>query len=187
MEFADGRNIDANIKAYKSSSVAYNQLTRTSISNFCNRFSLDENFKKELENLFILKARNTKGKLFPIEIQDRIKPIFQNISVEMLKWGFSHKASREILVIYERDNSVMLIYSMKKVFDKLDKTISFTRNGNIAIGKSIVFQRKGGNGIHSIDIPKDSLKHPGNNVQLKMRMKPFIDDMLSCLIATYQI
>ena len=31
LEFADGRNIDANVKAFKESSVSYNQLTRTSL------------------------------------------------------------------------------------------------------------------------------------------------------------
>ncbi len=47
------------------------------------------------------------------------------------------------------------------------------KRGNILIGKSVVIQRKGGNGVHSKDIPKDSLKHPGNNIQIKLRMKTF--------------
>jgi hypothetical protein len=54
MEFADGNNIDANIKAFKKTSVAYNQLTRTSITNFCKLF-FDEAMQTELEQLFITK------------------------------------------------------------------------------------------------------------------------------------
>ena len=39
MEFADGHNIDANIKAFKTSSASYNQLTRTTIARFCDKFN----------------------------------------------------------------------------------------------------------------------------------------------------
>lgn len=41
----------------------------------------------------------------------------------------------------------------------------FINKGNIIIGNYIVIQRKGGNGSLSKTIPKDSMKHPGNNIQ----------------------
>lgn len=186
IEFADGRNIDANIKAFKKSSVAYNQLTRTSITNFCETF-FDEAMKTELEGLFIAKARDKRSHLFPDDIQARIKAAFQPKAEKMLQWAFSFKQSREILVLYERDTSIMYIYPMKEVLKKLDTTISFTIRGNIAIGQLVVFQRKGGNGVHSIDIPKDSLRHPGNDVQFKLKMRECVADMENLLIASYHI
>ncbi len=76
---------------------------------------------------------------------------------------------------------------MKEVFKKLNKTLTFTKKGNIAFGETIVLQRKGGNGVHSKDIPKDSLKHPGNNVQLKLKMKEFVKIMEPVLLASYHI
>jgi len=186
MEFADGHNIDANIKAFKKSSVSYNQLTRTSISNFCSKF-FDDTMKTELEGLFIAKARKINAQVFPDEIQPRIGKAFQEVAEKIIEWAFSYKQSREILVIYERDSSVMYIYSMKEVFKKLNKTLTFTKRGNIAFGETIVLQRKGGNGVHSKDIPKDSLKHPGNNVQLKLKMKEFVKIMEPVLLASYHI
>lgn len=182
MEFADGFNVDANIKAFKKSSASYNQLTRTSIGNFCTLF-FNEDMQKDLEVSFIAKARDKHARSFS-------EPIMQTIGTkakEILQWAFSYKESREILVIYERDSSTMNIYAMRDVFKKLGTETAITRNGNILIGKSVVIQRKGGNGVHSLDIPKDSLRHPGNNVQVKLKMKEFIVEMESVLLASYHI
>jgi len=186
MEFADGHNVDANIKAFKKSGISYNQLTRTSLLNFCKRFSIEDLYS-ELEKLFILKARNVGRQLFPEDKQGDFLSVFERLAQEILEWSFSYKKSREILVLYERDESIMLIYPMKEVFKRLDKTVSFTSNGNIAIGESVVIQRKGGNGVHSRDIPKDSIKHPGNNIQIKLKMKAFIEEMRGVLLAKYVI
>lgn len=186
MEFADGHNVDANIKAFKKSGISYNQLTRTSLLNFCKRFSLDGLYP-ELQELFISKARNVKCKLFTEDKQKKFLTVFEGLAENILEWSFSYKKSREILVLYERNNSTMYIYPMKEVFKNLDKAVSFTRNGNIAIGKSIVIQRKGGNGVLSKDIPKDSIKHPGNNIQIKLKMNEFIKEMQGVLLATYVI
>jgi hypothetical protein len=185
MEFADGHNIDANIKAFKKT-VAYNQLTRTSIANFCKLF-FNETMQTELEKLFIAKARNKGIQLFPRITQVRIGSAIQEKVDKILEWAFSYKQSREILVLYERTTSMMYIYPIKEVFKKLDKTISFTTKGNIAIGNTVVLQRKGGNGVHSLDIPKDSLRHPGNNVQLKLKMNEFTRVMKEVLLASYHI
>lgn len=186
MEFANGHNIDANIKSFKKSGVAYNQLTRTPIGNFCTLF-FDQAMQTELECLFKAKAQNKQTHVFPEVVRPRIKAAMKAKAEAILKWAFSFKESREILVIYERQTSMMYIYPMKEVFRKLDKEISFTKRGNIAIGKLVVLQRKGGNGVHSIHIPKDSLKHPGNNVQLKLKMNEFVKAMESILLASYHI
>lgn len=186
MEFADGRNIDANIKAFSKSGISYNQLTRASVETFCKRFLL-ENIRLELEGLVIKKAKNTNSKLIPEHLQEKYRRIFEEIAKEMVEWSLSYKKSREIIVIYERDDSIMRIYPMKDVLKNFDYSISFTKNGNIAIGDCIIFQRKGGNGDHSKSIPKDSIKHPGNNVQLKLKMNEFILKMESVLLAEYQI
>ena len=58
MGFSCGRNVDANIKSYKEAA-AYNQLTRTSLSRFCNRFNID--CFDLLQDLFIKKAKIFKS------------------------------------------------------------------------------------------------------------------------------
>ncbi len=185
MEFACGHNINANIKAFKASSASFNQATRTSIKNFCERFDLG--IQEELEKLFISKARDKNSLLFPPQEQSHFLSVFQEIAGDILKWAFLYKQSREILVIYERDESIMRIYSMKDVLKNLTHKVSFTKRVNIMIGGCVVLQRKGGNWVHSKDIPKDSLKHPGNNIQIKLKMKEFIDSMEECKIGGYVI
>ena len=66
MEFSCGRNVDANIKAFK---IGLNQLTRTTCESFCKEF--DINCFKWLQNLVIGKAKKgTSNRLFfPIEEQ----------------------------------------------------------------------------------------------------------------------
>ncbi|HJD57380.1 hypothetical protein [Candidatus Tisiphia endosymbiont of Ptychoptera albimana] len=186
LEFACGRNIDASIKAYKKS-VAYNQLTRTTLAIFCKKFNLD--CIEYLQNLFIEKAKNSKTvKLFSIEEQERITSIFKPIIKEMIDWSMSYKKSREILVLYEREDSMMRIYSMTDILKHLDYTITFTSNGNLLVGKSIVIQRKGGNGhhIHGI-LNKTDPKHPGNNIQFKLRINTFVEEMKNYEIGKYYI
>ena len=186
MEFADGHNVDANVKAFKESSVSYNQLTRTSLANFCRRFDLTREQPK-LERLFISKARDVSGKLFPEAVQDEMRPVFQRIAGDVLSWSFSFKQSREIVVVYERDASLMLLYPMREVIRELGTALSFTKKGNIAIGNCVIFQRKGGDGIHAAGIPRDSLRHPGNDVQLKLKMNDFVSQMQGILLASYSI
>lgn len=184
IEFADCNNIDANIKAFKGNSMAYNQLTRTSITKFCKLF-FDQDMQGELERLFIAKARDTKSQVFPEAIRPKIKSAMEPQVEKILEWAFSYKQSREILVLYERNSNVMRIYPMKEVLKQLSKEVSFTKKGNITIGDCVILQRKGGNGVHSINIPKDNLKHPGNNVQLKLKMREFVKAMENVLLAFY--
>lgn len=184
MGFGCGHNIDVNIKAYKQA-VAYNQLTRTSISNFCKVFKLD--CQDYLENLIVNKSKNVKSALIPLEEQQKALSIFQPISKEMVKWSFSNKAARELLVLYEREESLMRIYVMKDVLKALNYDIIFTNKGNIIIGDYIVIQRKGGNGSMSKTIPKFSIKHPGNNIQLKLKVKDFVNGMQNYELASYFI
>lgn len=186
MEFADGHNVDCNIKAFKASSASYNQLTRTSITNFCTLF-FDDSMKAELERLFVDRARKASTQTFPEHVREWVGHAFQDKGTAILEWAFSYKQSREILVIYERDSSTMSLFPMKEIVKKLGKSVGFTKKGSIGIGTCVVIQRKGGNGVHSKDIPKDSLRHPGNNVQVKLKMKEFMTVMEHELLASYRV
>jgi len=186
MEFADGHNIDANIKAFKKTGSSQNQLTRTSIAHFCEQFNI-KNEEQELKDLFLIKAKNKNIFLFNEISQTKWIPIFERIATDILAWSFSHKQSREILVIYERNDSNMHIYLMKDVMKNIGKQVSVTSRGNILIGKSVIIQRKGGNGVHAIRIDKLSPKHPGNDVQIKLKMKEFLQEMNDSLLVSYHI
>ncbi len=183
MEFSCGRNIDANIKAYKKT-IAYNQLTRTTLINFCKQFDLD--CLDLLRDLFIKKAKRINSKLIPNDKQSQILSILQPIIKELVEWSMSYKKAREILVLYERIESIMRIYSMKDVLKHLDYSIVFTKAGNIAIGNSIIIQRKGGNGVHVHGIKdKGDPTHPGNNIQFKLKVNEFVKEMEKYKLGQY--
>ncbi|MCC8407146.1 MAG: hypothetical protein LN560_06160 [Rickettsia endosymbiont of Sceptobius lativentris] len=135
--------------------------------------------------MIINKSRNIKSNLIPFEEQERVLLIFQPIAKEMVKWSFSNETARELLVLYQREEKLMRIYVMKDVLKALNYDIIFTNKGNIIIGNYIVIQRKGGNGSLSKTIPKDSIKHPGNNIQLKLKIKDFVNGMKDCELANY--
>jgi len=184
--FSCGYNIDVNIKSYKES-VAFNQITRTTLAKFCDMFSISPEDQKELEFLITAKAGNVKTLLFPIEKQQKWKAFFEEKSKEILKWGFSYKPSREVLVLYDSSNYIFRIYSMIDVLSKLKRNVSFSRNGNVDIGDCVSFQRKGGNGSLSKNIQKTSIKHPGNNIQLKLKALKFVELMDAAKIGQYKL
>jgi hypothetical protein len=185
IEFSCGRNVDANIKAYKKT-IAYNQLTRTTLRNFCEKFNLQ--CLDLLQDLFIKKAKHINSKLIPEDKQSEISYLLQPIAKDMVEWSMSYKKAREILVLYERIEGIMYIYSMKDVLKNLNYDVVFTSKGNIAIGHSIIIQRKGGNGIHIHGIKdKGDLTHPGNNIQFKLKISDFVKEMESIRLGQYSI
>jgi len=175
--FTCGCYVDASIKGFKKST-GFNQLARTSVSKFCEVFELSESDRKSLENTMVSKSKNKNNPLFSKEDQQRWGNFFSKNSKKLLKWGFSNNPSREILIIYNRDTSAVKIYPMEEVLSKLSTKITFTKGG-FNIGDCVSFQRKGGNGILiNKKIPKTSILHPGNNVQLKLKilkMEPILD------------
>jgi len=185
INFLCGHYIDVNVKGFKANT-GFNQLTRTTVSKFCEIFMLDAGRKRELENIVVAKSINTNNPLFTEEQQREWGKFFEDNAKKMLKWGFSEKANREILVLYNRDTSVAKIYPMKEVLNSLPADISFTKGG-FNIGNCISFQRKGGNGSLSRHIPKTSIQHPGNNIQLKMQMNKLIKVLEPVKLAEYTI
>ncbi|MCA6072182.1 MAG: hypothetical protein LE178_01365 [Endomicrobium sp.] len=181
--FTCGHYVDANIKGYKT---GFNQLTRTSVAGFCKKFGLDNKDKQELENIIIAKSRNPKNSLFSEQNQKKWDKFFREKAKVLLEWGFSDHPSREILVIYDINSSIVRIYPMKKVLSKLSTEIKFTKGG-LNIGKCISFQRKGGNGSMSKTVSKTSIKHPGNNVQLKLKIVKMIPLLDNVKLAEYTI
>ena len=104
----------------------------------------------------------------------------------ILKWSMSYKSSCEVIALYNRDASLFTIYPMNAALNSLSADIEFTKGG-FNIGKCVSFQRKGGNGSSSKTIPKHDIKHPGNNVQLKLKVHKFVELMKVVKIGHYSI
>jgi len=183
INFTCGHYIDANVKGFR---VGFNQMARTTVSKFCDDFGLNATEKQELENIVVEKSKNPKNPLFTSEQQEKWGKFFKDNSKNLLKWGFSKNPNREILVFYNRNTSVVKIYPMKEVLNSLSTDIVFTKGG-FNIGGCISFQRKGGNGSLSKHIPKTTIKHPGNNIQLKANINKLIPILEPVKLAEYII
>ena len=186
MGFTCGRNIDVSIKAYTGD--GFNQITRMTLDNFAQRFGLSDSERENLRELVLAKSQNpNRTPLFPSNKREDWKNIIEPLSGQIIRKSFSDHPSREILVLFNRDESIMRIWKMNRVIQGISKTVDYTRNGNIIIGGCVNLQRKGGNGKSAAAIDKTSADHPGNQVQIKLRIKKFIDLHHQKMLAEYQI
>lgn len=168
VRFTDA-TLSANIKAYKT---GFNQLTRTTISLFCKEFKIEH-----LQSIFEDGALRVAGRLGRFILDADEPAIVKTISPlarAIVHFSLARKENPELLVLYNRTTNTMNLYDMKDLLDNLDYEVTISGRGVIKIGKFITIQRKGGNGVHSIRIPKTSLAHPGNNLQVKMKVGTFV-------------
>ncbi|MDR2629107.1 MAG: hypothetical protein LBC30_03920 [Puniceicoccales bacterium] len=186
INFACGRNVDVNVKAYRGS--GFNQLTRTSVHKFCTIFNINPEMERDLVTVIVNKAKNPDANLFSENDILRWHGTFVSLAKDLLHWGFSHKMSRELLVLYNRDTSKMSIYPMKNVLDLLCSRVEIVyTKGGFNICECVSFQRKGGNGSLSRTIAKTDIKHPGNDIQLKLKVDKFTEMAKLILLAEYVI
>lgn len=166
--------IGANIKAFKAD---FNQLTRVGIRNFCSLLSLDNQVRTIFEDGVTRVSRNPRGGIF-IEESDRItvRDALQPIVRSIVEFSMVGDERPDLLVLYDRDIYQMSIYLMDYALDQLLQStqLSFSEKGVIKIGDYITIQRKGGDGQHKTH-PRTSLKHPGNQIQVKIKPRAFVE------------
>ena len=177
VRFTDA-TLSANIKAYKT---GFNQLTRTTITSFCNEFNLCH-----LQKVFEEGALRVASKLGRFILDSDETDIIATISPlarAIVHFSLSRMENPKLLVLYNRSTNTMNLYDMKDLLDNLNYDVTISSRGIIKIGKFVTIQRKGGNGVHSVHIPKTSLAHPGNNLQVKMKVGTFVLETIP--IVTY--
>lgn len=184
--FDCGSNIDASIKTNTANSY-YNQLTRLTVDNFAKYFGLADDIKEDLRDLIMAKCRNTKASLFPENKRKMFEAVIEPIIDPILREAFSNNPSREILVLFNRDEGVMRIWKMEEVLNIISHAISYSsQGGNMVIGGCVYLQRKGGNGQY-VKVPKTSPDHPGNQVQIKLHIRDFINLHQQSRLAEYEV
>lgn len=177
VRFTDA-TLSANIKAYKA---GFNQLTRTTISLFCTEFKIPHLQQIFEEGAVRVAAKNGRFILDSDETQviNTLSPLARDI----VHFSLARQENPELLVLYNRTINTMFLYDMKNLLDNLEYEVAISSRGVIKIGQFITIQRKGGNGVHSVHIPKTSLAHPGNNLQVKMKVGAFV--LATPAIATF--
>ena len=185
--FDCGSNIDASIKTNTAKSY-YNQLTRLTVDNFAKYFGLSDDVRENLRNLVMAKCRNPRGVMFPLSERKKFEGVIKPLIDSVLEEAFSNNPSREILVLFNRDDSIMRIWKMEDVLAEISHAISYSKQGgNMVIGGCVYLQRKGGNGEWAAAIDKMSPDHPGNQVQIKLHIRDFIDRHHQSMLAEYEV
>ena len=167
-------SMGVNIKAGKTN---FNQITRLWLDKFIEVISLSNKCKEVIQN-GIDNHRLKRNKIFIEEkyfeiLKKEFEPNLKKI-IEYIFKGLNNNIVK-LLVLYNRNKKYYFIYDIDSVIDLFSKNIiTFSKNGIIKIGDFITLQRKGGNGI-ACKIPKSDLKHPGNQIQFKMKILSFMD------------
>lgn len=168
--------IGVNIKAGK---VGFNQVTRIWLEDFASQVNLSNNtviaFQKGIDNH---RLKRESRVLIENRFRDEVKiELKQKISkiLELIFKGLNNDIVK-LLVICNRENDKFYIYDMDDVLDILSKSdITFSNKGVVNFGEYITLQRKGGNG-DKVHRPKTDPKHPGNQLQFKMKIIDFISN-----------
>lgn len=171
LKFADGKTLSANIKAFKA---GFNQITRAKIPAFCSRFGI-ENLTSMFEDAAV-RVASKSGRFILETDENRVLEVLSPLAKRILQVSIAGLEHPELLVLYARTANLMILYDLADLLENLDYQITFSKRGIIKFGQFFTIQRKGGNGVHSIHIPKTSLDHPGNGLQVKMNVRKFVNE-----------
>lgn len=157
----------------------YNQIGRQKLPAFCTRNQINKTDQDFLEKLILRKADaaekgDKKRALVDKREQARIREIFEDIEP-----GISSIRGNDypqVLALYSVDLKKFHLYNICQQVEPLisGRTISFTApGGNIQFGDYVAIQRKAGDKSKKFSL--DDIRHPANEVQIKMWVKKFFD------------
>jgi hypothetical protein len=168
--FTDGTRLSANVKAY---SAGFNQLTRLTIAAFCKEFNL-QHLRTTFETGAVRVAGKT-GRFIASDDERKIRAAIEPLAKQIVHFSLARLENPELFVLFNRKTQTMHVFDMKRMLNDLDYSINISPRGIIKIGEFITIQRKGGNGVKFGHIEKTSLDHPGNNLQVKMKVGSVVD------------
>ncbi len=162
----------------------YNHLERRPLPAFCARNQISDPDQKFLEKLILRKAtaEDKRRELVEKREQARIRKMFEDIEPGIS--AIRGNDYPQILALYSIDLEKWHLYNICQQVEPLvsARAISFTPQGaNIQFGDYIVIQRKAGDKKEGVGL--DDIRHPANDVQIKMRVKKFFDEVVP--VASY--
>ncbi len=163
----------------------FNQIGRQKLSGFCERNLISSSDQEFLKELILRKAKNSKdGNLVEQNEQARVRKIFTGIEPGITSLlGSDHP---QILALYSVDLGRWHLYNISRQVEPLIRSQGITfgsRNSNIDIGDYVAIQRKAGDKRNNMSL--DNIDHPANNVQIKMRVKKFFNNVVP--VSWYQL
>lgn len=172
--FSNNYFLGINIKAGK---VGFNQITRLWLEKLKSEIYLENELVEIIQNGIDNHRLKRSKILIEPNFQEKIKNAFEQKSkliLELIFKGIGNDVVK-VLVIYNRNNKVFYFYDIDELIENISKLgISFSKNGVVKFGEFITLQRKGGNG-DKLHLPKSDSRHPGNQLQFKMKIIDFVN------------
>ena len=178
-----GNNFGVNIKSFKGR--GFNQVIRMSIDMFVMHFSFPAEFESILVKLTLDKASTRLIKWIPENQSEYIIKVIKPKAYEIISNGLIGTDHPKLFVLIEYYNKEIRIYKMEDVlaFIKNNIDVSITKKGVISLHSCFTIQKKGGNG-NRVKYLKTDIRHGGNNIQLKMKSKLFMDETTDLVLNT---
>jgi hypothetical protein len=186
--YANAHAIGINMKSARPKpgaiSSGFNQVTRMWLENFSNKIGLSDHSKAIIQHgVDNHRLRRSKilieegfRKALSSELQDKRFDIMEEI--------FRGKGNdvAKCLAIYNQTLETFYFYNIEDVILSLaDQEITYSNRGVIQFGPFITLQRKGGDG-NVKTYHKSDARHPGNQIQFKMKILSFVDSVSPLLM-----
>jgi len=189
---SDNRRIGISLKTFKSSGRPDDHLDRRWLDRpsdkarpWADILQMPQDIVEILRRGILNIAKGDSTQLVPNpQDQQKVREFFMR--TEILR-TFLEEAFRNgerdllILALMEYDSKIKLcLFNMDEVINFIEKDVSrtgVTFGSRINIGDYIQLQRKGGDGKH-VKIPKESPRHPGNQLQVKLISQKLMNDAI---------
>lgn len=174
---SQGKNAGCSIKAAEAN---FNQLQRIWLKDLASAIQMPKSVENAIQacidsqRLKISKVFISKG--YAKLIMDYFK---QNIDALFSKIFTGGDFSVKYLVVYDFNKKIWYLSEIADVIECIKaQQISISSRGILYFGDCLTMQRKGGNGAH-VRVPKSHPKHPGNQLQFKVKPLSMIKNMPS--------
>ena len=178
----DGINIGVNIQSYKNSEAGFNHAMRTHPEKFIKKFNIPQDIGKIIIDSLLRKAlikvqyKRNDAFILPQD-SDAIIGFFSRHALDIVRYSICGDEKPELLVLFNREEGKMQIYLMKNVLELMNNIMDVhitKRWGVIRLNKFFTIQKKGGDGGHK-KYNKTDIKHPWNDIQVKINTAPFAE------------
>lgn len=172
----DGHKFRASVKSFRGR--GFNQVTRSTIERFVNKFNLSKEFECIIKTSTVSKARKLRRNWILAEDEKLVVKEVQPKSFGIIRESLVGSDAPDLLVLINIDKRVIYVHRMRDILDYVRKTtnVKITSRGVISLHLYFTLQKKGGNGRRS-KYPKDDLRHGGNNIQIKMSCLPLTTEV----------
>jgi len=154
----------------KTSKINFSQLDRRWLKDLAKKHKMSQDIEDKINQCLILKSKNSLGRFILKKYENDILEYFRRNIRSILKDVFTkNEKNLKYLVVCCYVNNEWYISKIQNVVEEIAKSkIAVSKMGIIKIGEFLTMQRKSGNGKH-IKIPKTNPRHPGNQIQFKLK------------------